>query len=659
MRNAFGSLAVAAVGLAMFGSPVAGQTLHASSEPSLNGFGAAVGVGQDEVFIGEPQNRIRSGIVHVYRRATDGSFAEAGQLTASDAESNDGFGAAIGVDGNTLAVGGNGAVYLFTKQGDNWSETSRLTGSDATEDDGFGSSLALSGDRLLVGARFQGQRRGAVYVFQRGASGNWTEVQKLSPEALRAADNFGAAVAIEGDLALVGAPLHNLQAGAVFGFRLEGETWLEAGTLDSEGIERGERFGSALAMRGGWAVVGAPRHGNQIGAAFGYAYDPEGGSWTREGKLVPYDGQRRDGFGAAVAFTEAEVWVGAPTARGFRGAAYVFQITGDEITSVRKLGVGRGQRGDAFASALAVGDGVALIGVSGADFGIGTARIFQRDGAGDWTSDLVMGEEESLDPIMGDQVDCSDEGNASIWDCAEVDLVSFVPVKDLGGQRGVQLNDIWGWTDPVTGKEWALVGRQDGTSFVDISNPSEPVYVGNLPLHEGANPAVWRDVKVYRDHAYIVSDGAGEHGMQVFDLTRLRQFDGTPMNFDEDAHYDRIHSAHNIVINEETGFAYSVGSSSGGETCGGGLHMIDIRDPKNPSFAGCFADSQTGRASTGYSHDAQCVVYEGPDAEHQGKEICFGSNETALSIADVSTRGLPWRSPGPHTPTWVTPTRGG
>ena len=76
--------------------------------------------------------------------------------------------------------------------------------------------------------------------------------------------------------------------------------------------------------------------------------------------------------------------------------------------------------------------------------------------------------------------------------------------------------------------------------------------------------------------------------MQVFDLTRLRDVGSEPVTFEADAHYDGIASAHNIVINEETGFAYSVGSSGGGETCGGGLHMIDINEPTEPSFVGCF-----------------------------------------------------------------------
>ena len=69
--------------------------------------------------------------------------------------------------------------------------------------------------------------------------------------------------------------------------------------------------------------------------------------------------------------------------------------------------------------------------------------------------------------------------------------------------------------------------------------------------------------------------------------------------------------------------------------------MIDIRNPTSPSFAGCFQDMTTGRQRTGYSHDAQCVIYRGPDSDYTGREICLGSNETALSIADVTEKTDP------------------
>merc|ERR550525_14436 len=99
------------------------------------------------------------------------------------------------------------------------------------------------------------------------------------------------------------------------------------------------------------------------------------------------------------------------------------------------------------------------------------------------------------------------------------------------------------------------------------------------------------------------------------------------MIFDPDQHYTEFGSCHNIVINEDTGFAYGVGS----KTCRGGLHIVNIQDPMNPEYAGCYQDD-------GYSHDAQCVTYEGPDANYKGREICFCYNEDSLTIVDVENK---------------------
>ena len=234
---------------------------------------------------------------------------------------------------------------------------------------------------------------------------------------------------------------------------------------------------------------------------------------------------------------------------------------------------------------------------------------------------------------------CTD-GMAGRFPCSGIDLVSQRSKFQLGNTQGF-VNDVWGWVDPETGVEWALVGHGQGTAYVSLEDPERPVVAGVLPRTEGTERSLWTDVKVYKDHAFIVADRGGNHGMQVFDLSQLRDVSNPPETFSATHLYDRVHSAHNIAINEETGFAYSVGGRDGGETCGGGLHMIDIRAPTNPQFAGCFADESTGRDGTGYTHDAMCVVYRGPDTDHQDKEICFGFNETALSIADVSDKANP------------------
>ena len=215
-------------------------------------------------------------------------------------------------------------------------------------------------------------------------------------------------------------------------------------------------------------------------------------------------------------------------------------------------------------------------------------------------------------------------GFAGIYPCLGVDLLAVMPNGSIGGGNG---NDIWGWTDPVTGTEYAIMGRTSGTSFVDISDPTSPVYLGDLPTH--TVDSSWRDIKVYADHAFIVSEASG-HGMQVFDLTQLRTVTSPPVTFSETTHYSQIDSAHNVVINEDSGFAYVVGSN----TCSGGLHFVDISTPASPTAAGCFSGD-------GYTHDAQCVLYNGPDTAHQGSEICFALNEDTLTIVDVTNKATP------------------
>ena len=217
------------------------------------------------------------------------------------------------------------------------------------------------------------------------------------------------------------------------------------------------------------------------------------------------------------------------------------------------------------------------------------------------------------------------DGQAGSYPCNNVDLAAFLPLTQIGGGSG---NDIWGWTDPVTGSEYALMGRSNGTAFVDISTPESPVYLGNLPPHTVNSD--WRDIEVVNDHAVIVSEALG-HGMQIFDLTRLRNVTNPPVTFQETAHYGQFGSAHTVTANPDSGFVYANGSNTCG---GGGAHIVDMRDPDNPSFAGCFS-------ADGYTHDSQCVIYHGPDVAHQGQEICFESNEDTITIVNMTNKSAP------------------
>ncbi len=236
---------------------------------------------------------------------------------------------------------------------------------------------------------------------------------------------------------------------------------------------------------------------------------------------------------------------------------------------------------------------------------------------------------------------------AAEFTCDKVDLVSELNLNSSGIQTEGG-NDIWGWTDSETGREYALMGLQNKLAVVDVTDGGNPLHVGDLPTQ--TYKSIWRDVKVYKDHAFVVSEAWG-HGMQVLDLTQVRsiQKENMPVVFEVTAHYDLFGNAHNIAINEETGFAYAVGTSS----CDRGAHVIDIRVPSNPQFATCVdrdifeppvsfdlgilfgADGDT------YTHDIQCVVYRGPDLRYVDHEICVASNEDSVNVVDVTDKSNP------------------
>lgn len=235
---------------------------------------------------------------------------------------------------------------------------------------------------------------------------------------------------------------------------------------------------------------------------------------------------------------------------------------------------------------------------------------------------IVVDEEEEEVEEANFSLPCVD-GFAGDYPCNNYGLMAQIPLSTFEAENG---NDCWGWTDPESGKEYALMGLRNGTGFVDISTPNEPIYLGKLPTATVSSG--WRDIKVNGNFAFIVSEAEG-HGMQVFNLTKLRN--ASPAStFAADARYTEFGNAHNIVINENSGFAYAVGT----QTFNGGPHFIDISDPLNPTAAGGFDMSD-------YSHDAQVVTYNGPDADHLGKEILVSSNTDEVVIIDVTDKENP------------------
>ncbi|MEJ2267233.1 MAG: FG-GAP repeat protein, partial [Anaerolineales bacterium] len=208
-------------------------------------------------------NRL-AGAVYVFERQGD-NWTEGTKLMASDAQAGDQFGLRVALSADTLAIGapykwvssgGNaaGAVYVYQHQGDAWTQQARLTAPDGAPFDLFGSALALRGDTLAVGARSadsrSGRNAGAVYVYQR-QGGDWSLQATLAAEDAAGSDFFGHDLVLMEEALLVGAPGHDERAsddnfGAVYLFRRRGDAWNQAAKLSAPDLAANAQFGAAL-----------------------------------------------------------------------------------------------------------------------------------------------------------------------------------------------------------------------------------------------------------------------------------------------------------------------------------------------------------------------------------------------------------------------------
>lgn len=623
-------------------------------------FGTSVILSESEIIVGEPNTTFREGSIYIYQRSGD-AWVQTARLTAPDAKRADGFGSVLARSGETLFIGQrNGPLHIFTQTETGWTASGTVHGEGTKGLDpgcsqygycgtDFGMTLAAEGDWLLIGAAGaipSAQQRdeaevqvspGVVFTYRKGADGRWTQHSRLQAAGGTDGDRFGLTIELSNGRALIGAPLWNDSAnnlegvGRVVEFRLDGGEWVESGTLPVE-AHLNAQFGSSIALRGTDVLVGAPGIDDSRGAVYRFAKEDE--TWMLNQTIRLNEGESGDQFGSGVGFAGSDIWVGAPTLReNLIGSTYVFRGGSDEAIQdePRRIQLVETVERDAFGHSIVTHEDVVVVEAPGMHHQSGALLVYS---GGSDEGQMLTGPPDALGAIIGQERECED-GRIGPFDCDEVELLSFIPNSILRApewSRGVRTNDNWGWTDPLTEREYALVGRNDGTSFVDITDPTNPVLIGDLPKPWGTPPSqLWRDIKTYKEHAFIVADGAGDHGMQVFDLTRLRDVTDAPALFEPDVHYRNIASSHNIVINEETGYAYAVGSRGGGETCGGGLHMIDIRDPKNPTFVGC------SRGELG-THDAQCVIYRGPDSRYQGRELCLNSNGAHFEITDVTDK---------------------
>ncbi|KAJ3507670.1 hypothetical protein NLJ89_g6173 [Agrocybe chaxingu] len=227
------------------------------------------------------------------------------------------------------------------------------------------------------------------------------------------------------------------------------------------------------------------------------------------------------------------------------------------------------------------------------------------------------------------------DGFAGEFRCNNIDLYSFYTHAELGSTVG-QGSSSWGWVHE--GREFIIIAQADGAAIAEVTQEGKLDYLGRLPKTPEAANAIWRELRVL-DHYLVVGSEAVNHHVQIFDLLKVLDItpEEKPKTFNPATDLTALWTGlpigrtHNIVINWDLGYIIAVGSQPRTSEFRSGLVFIDISNVTNPTLAGF-------EASAGYVHDAQCLLYKGPDVRYLGNDICYGYNEDRLVIYNVTDR---------------------
>ena len=315
----------------------------------------------------------------------NGTWTETQKLTLSNAAPSDRFGADIALEGDTLLVtapgddpGGvanAGAVHVYKRNASgNWSRSSKLTASNAATDDALGISVAIDGNWAAVCAAGTDHGRrdtGSVYVFQR-TNGTWTQHQEFAPSGLRHNDGFGLDIAIDDRTILVGAPfkdsLKSSDSGVAYVYRRGGSWQLQQQLVGSD-TARMDRFGIGVALEGDEAIIGAQMdyHHGYVRAGSAYVFTRTTATWTEQQKLIAPDAQKYAMFGRAIDMQGDTAVIGAPhggPGQFKSGATYVFVQTNGTWSATTDF-TGSLIRWDIFGGAVALEQTTIVTGAPG------------------------------------------------------------------------------------------------------------------------------------------------------------------------------------------------------------------------------------------------------------------------------------------------------
>jgi hypothetical protein len=322
-------------------------------------FGYSVAISGDYAIVGAIGIGSSAGAAYIFYKdqVSADNWGQQAKLVASDGATSDFFGWSVSISGDYAIIGANqhnsnaGAAYLFKRSGSTWGtgdipseENKKLTASDSGADKYFGCSVSISGSYVVIGSYGDGNNlTGAAYIFYKdqGTTDAWGQQAKLAANDAAVYDTFGIAVALEGDIAVVGAEGDDSLKGSAYIFMRSGSTWGTGGSPSNESKKiiagdpaDGDRFGNRVAVSGDYVVVGA-RQDDDKGTDSGSAYlfgRNEGGvdQWGEVSKLTAIDGATQDDFGNSVSISGTYIIIGShqDDDKGDKsGSAYIYNRT--------------------------------------------------------------------------------------------------------------------------------------------------------------------------------------------------------------------------------------------------------------------------------------------------------------------------------------------
>lgn len=313
------------------------------------------------------------------------SWQEAAQLTAEDGGLYDEFGGAVALEGQRAVVGapnhnGTGAIYVFEFRDTLWVQTAKLTASDAASGDKFGNDVAISGDRILVAAKgddaIYGYDQGAAYSFALDTLGNWVEEAKLFPQASGIIFEFGTSLDLADDRAIIGCSYDNtngIQTSSAYIFQLGEEGWVQEARFVGTQTRLGDLFGASVAIDGDWAVVGASLNdleARDAGSAYVYHLQADS-NWVEATRLAAADAGARSFFGTSVDISGGTIAIGSngldrPNATD-AGGVYLFSYAATGWEQNEQLTIEAGAASDQFGSSVAINGNALIAGATGVD----------------------------------------------------------------------------------------------------------------------------------------------------------------------------------------------------------------------------------------------------------------------------------------------------